>query len=312
MNTQQQKGLAYAALLLAMVIVSGNFVFGCHAMKEIPALPLSFWRTIIATLCLLPLAIFSRRNITTFFQQNMLKGIVLVVTGVILPPWFIYLALNSSKLVDLSVGYTSIPLMTVVLSAVLLSERLSTLQYLGLVFALFVSLVFAFHGDFVNVSQFNPHIEFLWILGCAFSRSLYLVLLKLWNVHPSPSEGLFMLLLVGTIVLLPGFLYHAITDLNPLNYSSGLWGSILFIGIGMGALYLYLIGFGTSRLGATNTSLFTFIVPVLVAIESVLFLESSLQMYQAVGGALVIAGVFFVTHFRSDPRSVPATPPSNR
>ena len=197
--------------------------------------------------------------------------------------------------------------MTVLLSAVFLSERLSIVQYLGLVFALFGSLVFAFHGDLENVTNFDPHIEFLWIIVCAFSRSVYLVLLKLWNVHPSPGEGLFLLLLLGTLVLLPGFIHHATTQMSPLEYSPQLWGSILFIGIGMGAVYLYLIGLGTSCLGATKVSLFTFIVPVLVAVESILFLDATLHLYQAVGGVLVLAGVFCVAYFRSPPRATPAT-----
>ena len=89
--------MAYGAMLLAMIIVSGNFVFGNHAMQDLPALPLSFWRTVIATLCLLPLALISRKNIAAFFFENKLKAITLVLTGVVLPPWFIYLALNSSK-----------------------------------------------------------------------------------------------------------------------------------------------------------------------------------------------------------------------
>ena len=306
-TSQKSTWMAYGAMLLAMVIVSGNFVFGNHAMQDLPALPLSFWRTVIAMLCLLPLAIISRKNIAAFFFENKLKAITLVLTGVVLPPWFIYLALNSSKLVDLSVGYTSIPLMTVLLSAIFLSERLSIVQYLGLVFALFGSLVFAFHGDLENVSNFDPHVEFLWIIACAFSRSVYLVLLKLWNVHPSPSEGLFLLLLLGTLVLLPGFVHHATTEMSPLEYSPQLWGSILFIGIGMGAVYLYLLGLGTSRLGATTVSLFTFIVPVLVAVESILFLDATLQPYQAVGGVLVLAGVFCVAYFRSPPPTASAT-----
>ena len=80
-----------------------------------------------------------------------------------------------------------------------------------------------------------------------------------------------------------------------------------FIGIGMGAVYLYLLGLGTSRLGATKVSLFTFIVPVLVAVESILFLDATLHLYQAVGGVLVLAGVFCVAHFRSPSPTAAAT-----
>ena len=282
--------------MLAMLIASANFIVGNRAVQDIPAFSLVFWRTSIGALCLLPFALMGRRSITTFFWQNKLKSFALVLTGVVLPPWLIYLALNSSKLVDLSVGYKSIPLMTVVFSVFLLNERLSFVQCMGLGLALIGSFVFAFHGNLTNLVNFDPHIEFLWVLAATLCGSLYLVLLKRWDMRPSPSEGLFMLFLIGTVALSPSFIYHAATDLHPMNYSLELWGSVLFVGIGAGGVYFLLIGFGINRLGATKTSLLTLIIPVLVTAESMLFLEASLHVYQGVGGALVLAGVYLVAH----------------
>ena len=215
-----------------MLIASGNFIFGNRAVQEIPAFTLVFWRTSIGALFLLPIALLSRGHIIEFIKQNKLKTFALVLSGLVLPPWFGYMALNSPKLIDISVGVLAIPLMTIIFSVLLLNERLSYLQILGLLLAFFGSIVFAFHGDLEHLRNFDPHIEFLWILVASTFGSLYLVLLKRWGVHPSPSEGLFGLFLVATIILLPGFIHHAMTDLHPLEYSRGLWGSVLFVGIG--------------------------------------------------------------------------------
>jgi len=305
---KSQNILAYACLLIAMLIVSGNFIFGNRAVQEIPAFTLVFWRTSIGALFLLPLALLSRGHIIEFIKQNKLKTFALVLSGLVLRPWFVYMALNSPKLTDISVGVLAVPLMTIIFSVFLLNERLSYLQILGLILAFFGSAIFAFHGDLEHLRNFDPHIEFLWILVASTFGSLYLVLLKRWDVHPSPSEGLFGLLLVATIILLPGFIHHAMTDLHPLEYSRGLWGSVLFVGIGMGGLYLFLMGYVISRIGATTASLFTLIIPALVAVESVLFLNSSLHIYQAVGGLLVATGVLFVLNFRPLPATEsPAT-----
>jgi drug/metabolite transporter (DMT)-like permease len=223
---------------------------------------------------------------------------VLSVTGVILPAWFMYLSLRSDDLINLSVGYNFIPLMAVLLSALLLAERLSAIQYLGLGAAFAGALDFAFHGDLQKLASFEPHAAFLWMMAVCLARSLYLGLLRKWDMHPSPGEGLFVLLALGTALLVPGFIGQEVASGAPLEYPWPVWGSIAFIGIGMGALYLHLISFGTGRIGATRASLFTYTVPLFVAIQSVLFLGSQPQAYQGVGALLVVGGVFLVSWFR--------------
>jgi drug/metabolite transporter (DMT)-like permease len=189
--------------------------------------------------------------------------------------------------------------MTVLFSALLLAERLSPIQYLGLVAAFLGALVFAFQGDLENLARFDPHEAFLWMLAVCVTRSLYLVLLKRWDVHPAPGEGLFILLALGAAILTPAFLAAEIADRAPLDYSWPVWGSIAFIGIGMGALYLHLISFGTGRIGATRASLFTYVVPLFVTIQSMVFLGSRPQAYQGLGALLVVGGVFLVSWLRA-------------
>jgi drug/metabolite transporter (DMT)-like permease len=299
MNDEKSPAWAYAALLAAMLISSGNFLLANLAVQEIEPLTLTFWRNAIATACVVPFALRALRPLADYFRRQKIKVLLLTVTGVILPPWFMYISLRSDDLINLSVGYTFIPLMAVLLSALLLAERLSWIQYLGLATAFVGSLVFAFHGELANLLRFDPHEAFLWMMAVCLTRSLYLVLLKKWDMHPSPGEGLFVLLALGTALLLPGFLGREIADRAPLDYSWPVWGSIAFIGIGMGALYLHLINFGTGRIGATKSSLVTYTVPLFVAVQSVVFLGSRLQAYQGVGALLVLGGVFLVSWFRS-------------
>jgi drug/metabolite transporter (DMT)-like permease len=169
---------AYAALLAAMLISSGNFVLGNLAMREIAPWTLTFWRTAIALVCLLPFALEAKRDLAGYFRRQKLKILVLSATGVILPAWFMYLSLRSDDLIDLSVGYTFIPLIAVLLSALLLAERLSAIQYLGLAAAFAGALVFAFHGDLRKLMSFDPHEAFLWMIATCLARSPYLVLLR--------------------------------------------------------------------------------------------------------------------------------------
>ena len=85
-----------------------------------------------------------------------------------------YLSLRSHLVIDLSVGYTLIPLMAVLFSALLLGERLSAIQYLGLAAAFLGALVCAFEGELANLARFDPHAGFLWMMAvCLTGASIW-------------------------------------------------------------------------------------------------------------------------------------------
>jgi len=299
--------LAYGALLLAMLVSAGNFLFGNLAVKEIPPITLTFWRCLIGALCVLPFVLRKQSNPIQYFRRGWRRIVVLAVVGVVASPWLIYLALRSNDLIDLGAGYTSIPLLTILFSALLLGERLRFVQYMGVAIALAGALVFAFRGNLLDLINFKPHVAFLLMIASNACRGLYLVLLKKWDLHPKPEEGLFVLFVVSVLILLPVFVAYEVGTPRPFGYSWQVWGSILYVGVGMGAVYLHLLNFGTAEIGASNASLFAYLVPLFVAAESVAVVGDELELYQGVGAGLIIGGVLIVT--RLHPRLAPADHP---
>ncbi|MEP3278209.1 MAG: DMT family transporter [Stappiaceae bacterium] len=300
---KEKIALAYGALLLAMLISAGNFLFGNLAVNEVPPVVLAFWRCLIAAICVIPFVVKKQGNPIGYFRSNSLRISILAIVGVVFTPWLVYLALRSDDLIDLGAGYTSVPLLTILFSALLLGERLHVVQYLGVALALAGALVFAFRGSLSNLVDFNPHLAFLLMIASNSFRGLYLVLLKKWDLNPKPEEGLFVILVIGTLVLSPIFIAYEASTPTPFDYSWQVWGSILFIGVGMGALYLHLLNFGTNEIGASSSSLFSYLVPIFVAVESVAVLGAELHIYQCVGAVLIVSGVLIATRlrFRSPP-----------
>ncbi|MFN3974375.1 MAG: DMT family transporter [Dehalococcoidia bacterium] len=79
-----------------------------------------------------------------------------------------------------------------------------------------------------------------------------------------------------------------------LHASWRVWAAVAWMGLlatGLGYLWWYE---GVRRLGATRTGVFTFLVPVVGAFLSVIFLGESLQILQIVGGLLALLGVALV------------------
>ncbi|WP_171117716.1 EamA family transporter [Ruegeria sp. HKCCA5463] len=153
-----------------------------------------------------------------------------------------------------------------------------------------------------------PALAFLLMIASNACRGLYLVLLKKWRMHPTPDEGLFVIFVVGIVVLLPFIVIHEAGTSQPLDYSWQVWGSILFIGVGMGAIYLHLINFGTNEVGASTASLFAYLVPIFVAVEAVAAKGMDIQTYQGVGGALIVSGVLIATRLHHRPTAADHPP----
>jgi drug/metabolite transporter (DMT)-like permease len=299
--TKNKNTLAYAALLLAMLISSGNFLFGNRAVDDIPAIVLTFWRCFIATLCVLPFVLRKQGNPIPYFRHNWLRLGALSVVGVVVCPWLVYLALRSDELIDLGAGYTSVPLLTIVFSAILLRERLLPVQYMGVAIAFIGALVFVFRGSLTDLLAFKPHVAFLLMIASNSCRALYLVLLKKWDMHPKPEEGLFVIFVIGVFCLLPFFVAYEVGMPRAFDYPWQVWASILYIGIGMGALYLHLLNFGTGEVGASHASLFAYLVPIFVAVEAIAFLDNELHLYQGIGAVLIVGGVLIVTRLHPHP-----------
>ena len=308
MMDNNRAALAYGALFLAMLISAGNFLFGNLAANEVPPVVLAFWRSLIAALCVLPFVLWKQSNPFRRFRGGWLRITVLAFIGVVATPWLVYLALRSKDLIDLGAGYTSVPLLTILFSALLLGERLRPVQYLGVSIALAGALVFAFRGDLSNLVNFHPHIAFLMMIASNICRAIYLVLLRKWDLHPKPDAGLFVIFVIGIAILLPFVIAYEIGKPQAFDYSLQTWGSILFIGIGMGAAYLFLLNFGTHEVGASTASLFAYLVPIFVAVESVVVLEIDLHLYQGVGGVLIIGGVLIATRLHLRPAPVDHAP----
>jgi len=300
--------VACFALFLAMLISAENFLFGNMAVNEVPPVVLTFWRCLIAGLCILPFVLKRRGNPIRLFRRGWPRMLTLAVVGVVICPWLVYLALRSDDLIDLGAGYTSVPLLTILFSALLLGERLRPVQYLGVAVALAGALVFAFCGNISNLIDFNPHLAFLLMIASNACRGLYLVLLKKWDQHPKPEEGLFVIFAIGVLVLLPVFVAYESGTARLFDYSWQVWGSILFVGVSMGAVYLHLLNFGTDELGASSASLFAYLVPVFVAVESVAVLGHELHPYQGVGAVLIIGGVLVATRLHPRPAAADHPP----
>jgi len=188
--------------------------------------------------------------------------------------------------------YTTPIFTALCLSWALPSERLSKLQWLGVVLA-FIGLVVAFlYGDAAAANAPNILWGDLLAILAALSWALTTVVIRLSNLSEAPSHQiLFYQVLVGFVLLTGVALFSGQTDVHwsrPLLLN--LVFQIVVVGLVSFATWLWLL----RRYVASQLSIFTFLTPVLGVFLGALLLDEPLENSFIVGAVLVILGMLLV------------------
>ncbi len=182
------------------------------------------------------------------------------------------------------------PAFIVVFAWLILHERASGLQWLGLVIATFGVLIVSLLGDQPATDQAtNPLLGNLLLIVAAVTWALYSVLVK-WN---SQKYTALAITLVVTALGIPIIAPVAAIELRTQSIGTitlPVVLGMLYIGVASTAIAFFLWNKSFELLDAATASLFFFAQPVVGALLSAIFLGQTLGWSFIVGGALILLG----------------------
>jgi drug/metabolite transporter (DMT)-like permease len=289
----------YLKLVLTTFFWGGTFVAARYAVGEAPPFFAASCRFIIASLVLIPLAVWQSRregrSLPIPSNLRQLAGLFsLGLTGVFLynAVFFTGLKLTSASNGALIVAIN--PLLTAVLSALWLRERVSPGQAAGLLISLFgVALVIA-HGSLAVITRLSFNSGDLIMLGAPLCWALYSILGKKALARFTPLAATAYAAFFGAALLVPAaYLEHTAAG-GPFPGFSWLgWLAILqlaLLGTVVGFVWWYE---GVQALGTARAAAFVNLVPLFGALLAALLLGERLEAPQIWGGFLVIVGVYW-------------------
>ena len=106
----------------------------------------------------------------------------------------------------------------------------------------------------------------------------------------SPLAFLFTVFALGTICLLPFYLYE-ISHEPGVHWTTNMLLIIAYLGIGNSIIAFFCWNMAISKMGASTTALFGNLIPVFSTIEAILFLGERFEFMHLVSGALVAIGL---------------------
>lgn len=280
--------------LFAVLIWSVNAVVSKLSASAIDPAAISFYRWLLALLTLTPFVLPGVWRNRQQVKQQWGKLFILGLLGMVLYQSLAYYAAHSVSATFMGILNAMIPLLTVLISLVLL--RLT--PTLGIVLGGLLS----FGGLVWLVSAGQPQQLLNHGLGkgevmmfaASASYALYGVLTKRWSITLPGWQSLYVQIVFGVLLLTPGFIAAPDVALTAHNIPL-----VLFAGIPASLIAPFLWIEGVHRMGANTSSIFMNLVPIFTAIIAVLFLHETLQSYHYIGGGITLLGVLLAQRLRT-------------
>lgn len=216
------------------------------------------------------------------------------VFGMVLNMLMFFKGLSLSTPINSSVAMTVTPVLILVLTAVILKERITWIKTLGIVLGLSGALILILFQEKTQENAPNiPLGNLLFVLNAA-SYGLYFILVKPLLAKYKPFTLLKLFFLIAFVINLPiGYSELIKVEWSGLGMSE--IGALLFVIIGTTFLtYLFNI-FALRQLSPSTVGVFIYLQPVVAATFAVLVGADSLTVLRVGAATLIFLGVFLST-----------------
>ena len=277
---------------------SSNYLIARAAAGVISPHTLALGRWSLAFALMLPLAWRAlARNPTPWLREEWRQLLLLGGLGMWICGAFVYIGGQTTSSANIALIYAATPIAVAVVGAVLLHERMSPVQMLGVALALLGVLFVIAKGDLRNLLAVRFTVGDGWILAAGCAWTAYSVLLRLWPSRLGTAERLVAITGGGILVLLPfTALEWALVEQPPFSWQAA--GLVLAAAVLPGIVAYQAYSFMLRELGAGPTALVLYLGPVYAAFSAWALLGEPPAWYHGAGAALILPSIWLATRKR--------------
>ncbi|WP_419766691.1 DMT family transporter [Arcobacter sp.] len=285
MHKEENKTKYFIGMLIAMLLWGVAWTSGKAAVEHSNIQVASFWRYTISFIGMIPVMIYMKRSLKTDFL-----GYIYMILAALLSAAFSYLFFAGLAHGEAGYGGTMVtslvPLITYFLSILIFRTKVSAKQVFALgigVFGAIVLLKIPMEGlGFLNLDS-------IYFLVCAIVWSFVTVLTQKASKRVDPMFYTLVIFGVTAFTNMIFALPHHPFEIG--LYDSIFWLNISFVGLFSGTFAMAIFFASASRIGAHNTGVFMFIVPVGAIISSYFAYDEKIALSTILGCLLSLVAV---------------------
>ena len=270
-----------------------SYVFTKQATNVATAFQFLGWRFLIAAVFMSLCIILGLIKVS--FKGKKMHSLFLIA---VCNPAIYYIGetigISHTTAAESGVILASIPVASLVASTLILREKPFKTQIIGILITLIGVIITVFAA---GAQSSLSVVGYLFLFIGVISYALYAVFVEKANAFTGAEITYIMMaagaLLFGTVALIEGVHTGTLSELIMLPlHETGFLVAILYSGICSSILGFILSNTAIALIGVNRTASFIGLSTVVAIIVGVLFLGESFSMFQVIGAAVIIAGVY--------------------
>ena len=283
--------LAALAIPLTALMFAGNVVAARVGGAFMPPNAMALGRWLFFVLIMLPFVGAGLWRHRADIRREWWRLPVLGGLGMAICATFPYIAGQTTTATNIGLIYTASPALIILFSGLLLGERMTGTQGLGVLLALAGVLSIILKGSLATLATLTFVPGDLWVLSSSPAWASYCLLLQRWPSALPGQARITAIAAAAVLLMLPVSLGEAVlVRPTPLNWET--LGFCLFLAIIPSAGAYLLHGWATSVLGAKRTAMNGYFIPLFGALLGWALLGEQLHLYHLAGAVLVLGGTW--------------------
>lgn len=278
-------------LVICNLFWAGNYVFGKYVVAEMTPLWITYSRWMIAILFLFPIAHYLEKPKWGEVKKLWLPLVSMGMLGIIAYNLVLYSALDYTSSTNAALVSALNPGVMVIFSIILLKEKISWFQILGIIISLFGVLVVLTGGSMGEIFNMEYNKGDLMMLIAVAVWTLYSIIGRRLSSKISPITVTAVSALLAIIMMTPFAINEGI-NINEISSLAVI--GILYMGVFASVCSFVFWNIAIKEIGASRAGIFLNLIPVFTAIISWTLGEKATGS-QAIGGILVFSGVYLTT-----------------
>lgn len=277
--------------LVTSVLFSGSYIAGKYTTNDLEPLTTTWLRYVVALLLLtLMLAHFGTRALHVALRH--VPGLVLLgLSGIVGYHYFFFLSLRYTEVANTAIVNALSPVVTGVMAASFLGERLSKRNYAGVLVTVVGVLILLSRGEAERLIHSEYNRGDLFMLLAVVCWAVYALLVRRLIGAYSGFTLTFYATLFGVLLLcLMVPVESPLEQIPAISWASLL--SLLYMGVFASGLGYYTYNLSIDAIGATRTSGVVYsLVPIFVALLAIVFFGEAITIVMVASTVLVLLGL---------------------
>jgi drug/metabolite transporter (DMT)-like permease len=284
------KAFRYLLILLAIIFWGTSFVATKTVLHEIKPVTIIILRLILASTLLTIIAITTKRKFSLNLKSH--GWIFILALVAVFHLWIQVTGLQYTTAANTGWIIGTAPIFMAILGFVFYKEKITPLQFLGILVALVGLLLLIGKGDITNIGLIENQGDLL-VLGSAFTWGVYSMVNKKISLSYSPLMTILYLFLMMAVIIIP-FNLNTETINSVINLSLISWMWIFFLGIFCSGIAYVIWAQALRDMESAKVGAFLYFEPLVTVIAAWFFLQEEITLLMIFSGLLITAGVFIV------------------